>query len=192
MSEHGGTGQPGHGDGIPLATADDPGAVVGLLIGEKIETLDDRLERLRGHVFREDFGTRPPAALETREPAGAGQRRDRPAAMAVQERAAGQGRRSLTPVDRDHVLGLSFLTGPCLGVGFGMNLETHHQFDFDRDILVFRRFQPLARRWFVVRDSYIWSPGTTISRIATIGPSSTWLNRASRSARVRASATAFS
>ena len=71
-----------------------------------------------------------------------------------------------------------------------MNLETHQQLHADRDLLELRHLQPLARR--LVVGSVCLIAGHEISRIATIGPSSTRLNRASRSARVRASAIAFS
>ena len=194
MRQHRRACECGHGHRVALAAAHDPRAVVSLLALEIVEPLDHRLEGLGRDVLGQDFLLRSPAHATRR------QGPEPPASDAV-PRPRSTGPRKLAAGNRLSGAWFEIAIGMCHGeshslflVGLGVNLESDEQLDADRDLLELRltssRFAALELVFVRVTNR---SPGTIISRTATIGPSSTLLRAAPAArARARASAIAFS
>ena len=179
--------QPGHGHGVRLAAADDPGAVVGLAGGQVVEPLQDGPERLRRHVFGQDFlsarGRPSHARTEGRRPATAAARQEQRDAIGTLGRSDGHRACSSAPPPAPCPRAWDeprTVPGARPGPGSPGTSTPPAACAASRR----RRSSPC--RGFPGR------PARRPRGRATIGPSSTRLSLASRSALVRASAIAFS
>ena len=154
-----------------------------------IEALDDRTQSLGRHVLGQHLFVGRPAA---RQSGRASRRRQASRWLLAGKIEEMRGGREEPPA-LDQVFGsIMIMARPGLPLPSDGECTSNRTSNSTRTGISWNFAVSSRLRGSTSSGLGLLSPGTTSSRTATIGPSSTRLNRASRSARARASAIAFS